>query len=97
MMVVVSYDVCTAEEGGAKRLRQVAKACENFGQRVQFSVFECVVDPAQWVMLKTRLESIINPVTDSLRYYYLGSNWTRRVEHYGAKQTLNIENDSLIV
>ena len=85
MMVLVTYDVATTEPGGAKRLRRVAKACRDFGQRVQFSVFEIEVDPAQWTMLKARLEAIIDPNLDSLRYYYLGTNWKRRVEHVGSK------------
>lgn len=96
MLVLVSYDVAITTPGGKKRLRQVAKACLNFGQRVQFSVFECVVDPAQWVILKNQLEHIIDKDVDSLRYYYLGSNWKRRVEHVGAKPTLDVD-DPLIV
>lgn len=96
MFVLVSYDVATTSPGGKKRLHQVAKACLNFGQRVQYSVFECVVEPAQWVTLKNQLESIINSEQDSLRYYYLGSNWKRKVEHIGAKPTLDID-DPLIV
>jgi CRISPR-associated protein Cas2 len=85
MMVLVTYDVNTESSAGTKRLRHVAKACSNAGQRVQKSVFECLVDPAQWTMLKAELEGIINPEEDSLRYYFLGSNWKRRVEHVGAK------------
>jgi len=96
MLVLVSYDVAISTPGGKKRLRQVAKTCVNFGQRVQFSVFECVVDPAQWVSLKTQLEHIIDTETDSLRYYYLGSNWKRKVEHIGAKPSTDID-DPLIV
>lgn len=90
MMVLVTYDVKTTEPGGATRLRRVAKACRDLGQRVQFSVFEIEVEPAQWVMLKTRLETIIDPSQDSLRYYYLGANWKRRVEHVGAKPAANL-------
>ena len=90
MMVLVTYDVSTTEGNGARRLRQVAKACRDFGQRVQFSVFEIEVDPAQWTMLKARLEGIIDPGRDSLRYYYLGSNWTKRVEHVGAKPATDL-------
>ena len=90
MMMLVTYDVSTSEAGGTKRLRQVAKACRDFGQRVQFSMFEIEVDPAQWTMLKARLESIIDPAHDSLRYYYLGANWHRRVEHVGAKPALDL-------
>jgi CRISPR-associated protein Cas2 len=85
MMVLVTYDVATSERDGATRLRRVAKACRDFGQRVQFSVFEIEVDPAQWTLLKARLEAIIDPNHDSLRYYHLGANWKHRVEHVGAK------------
>jgi CRISPR-associated protein Cas2 len=87
MMVLVSYDVMVSSPGGPGRLRKVAKACTNYGQRVQYSIFECVVDPAQWVHLKNTLEKIIDRKKDSLRYYYLGSNYKRRIEHFGAKQS----------
>jgi CRISPR-associated protein Cas2 len=90
MMVLVTYDVSTIEEGGARRLRRVAKTCRDYGQRVQFSVFEIEVDPAQWTMLKAALEAIIDPDHDSLRYYFLGSNWHRRVEHVGAKPATDL-------
>ena len=90
-MVLVSYDVSTSDPGGQKRLNRVAKACKDFGQRVQYSVFECIVDPAQWTMLKDRLTGEINPEKDSLRFYYLGSNWRRRVEHVGAKEGIDQE------
>ena len=90
MMVLVTYDVSTQDAGGARRLRQVAKACQNYGQRVQFSVFEIEVDPAQWVALEAKLRELINPATDSLRFYHLGKNWQRRVEHVGAKPTLDL-------
>ena len=86
MLVVVSYDVNTQSEGGQKRLRRVAKLCESCGQRVQYSVFECLVDPAQWSELKFQLEKAIDKETDSLRYYFLGKNWKSRVEHCGAKE-----------
>lgn len=89
-MVLVTYDVSTQDEGGKKRLRQVARACEDYGQRVQFSIFEIEVEPARWTKLKARLEAIIRPEVDSLRYYHLGSNWTRRVEHVGAKPSLDL-------
>jgi CRISPR-associated protein Cas2 len=85
MLVLVTYDVNVTEGNGARRLRQVAKACRDYGQRVQYSVFEIEVDPAQWVQLKARLEAIIDKAHDSLRYYHLGANWQRRVEHVGAK------------
>ncbi len=71
MLVLVTYDVSLTDAGGAGRLRRVAKACRDFGQRVQYSVFEIEVDPAQWTALKKRLETIINPEVDSIRYYYL--------------------------
>ena len=96
MMVLVSYDVMVTSPGGARRLRKVAKACTNCGQRVQFSMFECVIDPAQWVLLKHTLEGIIDVETDSLRYYYLGANWKSKVEHVGAKPSLDMD-DPLIV
>ena len=91
MMVLVTYDVNVVKPEGRRRLRRVAKTCEDYGQRVQNSVFECLVDPAMWVSLKTRLENEINPEQDSLRYYFLGSNWQRRVEHVGAKATYDPE------
>lgn len=91
MFVLVSYDVSTTDSAGQTRLRRVAKACKNYGQRVQFSVFECIVDPAQWTVLKDRLIKEINPERDSLRFYYLGSNWRRRVEHIGAKEGVDQE------
>lgn len=85
MMVVVAYDVKTETAAGAKRLRRVAGVCEDYGQRVQNSVFECWVDPAQWTQLRQGLVDIIDPDEDSLRFYFLGSNWKPRVEHVGAK------------
>ena len=85
MMVLVAYDVNTETPKGQSRLRCVAKICESRGQRVQNSVFECLVEPAQWVELKRRLIDIIDPEKDSLRFYYLGKNWQKRVEHTGAK------------
>jgi CRISPR-associated protein Cas2 len=87
MLVVVAYDVSTESEEGRKRLRRVARVCENCGQRVQNSVFECLVDAAQWVRLRTELISEISPATDSLRFYFLGDRWKGRVEHVGAKAT----------
>lgn len=85
MMVLISYDVNTQDAAGRKRLRHIAKACENRGQRVQFSVFECLVDPAQWAALRAELFKIMNHEKDSLRFYFLGSNWRKRMEHIGAK------------
>lgn len=97
MMVLVSYDVRTADKPGQARLRRVAKACLNYGQRVQFSMFECDIDPAQWAELKHTLMELINPEFDSLRFYYLGSNWGRKVEHVGAKPVSNLREDPLVV
>jgi CRISPR-associated protein Cas2 len=85
MLVLVTYDVNTETKAGKTRLRHVAKACENRGQRVQHSVFECLLDPAQWVALKQKLTDIVDENKDSLRFYFLGKNWKRRVEHVGAK------------
>lgn len=85
MMVLVTYDVNVETAPGRRRLRLVSKACENKGQRVQKSVFECLVDPAEWVSLRQKLSNIIDPETDSLRFYFLGRNWHTRVEHVGAK------------
>ena len=90
MLVLVSYDVRTESAGGKRRLRRVAKACLDWGQRVQFSVFECEVDPAQWAALKARLLNEIDCEQDSLRFYFLGANGRRRVEHVGAKPALDL-------
>lgn len=91
MMVLVTYDVNTESDEGRKRLRKVAKECVNYGQRVQNSVFECLVDPAQFARLKHSLCEIIDDEKDSLRFYYLGKNWQHRVEHFGAKGGYNPE------
>jgi CRISPR-associated protein Cas2 len=96
MMVLVTYDVGVTQPGGAGRLRRVAKACRDYGQRVQFSVFEVEVDPAQWTAFKTRLERLIDPAEDSLRYYYLGSNRKRRVEHVGAKSVTDLHGPLIV-
>ena len=90
-MVLVSYDVSTTTPEGRRRLQRMAKACKNYGQRVQYSVFECEVDPAQWEQFKAKLLSIFEPAKDSLRFYYLGSNWERRVEHVGAKAAVDLK------
>ncbi len=96
MMVLVSYDVATSDPGGARRLRRVAKVCQNYGQRVQFSVFECMVDPAQWTRLRQSLIDEIDMEADSLRFYFLGANWRKRVEHVGAKETLDQEGPLIV-
>ncbi len=91
MMVLVTYDVKTEDKFGQVRLRHVAKTCKNYGQRVQYSVFECLVDPAQWVVFKQKLTDIIKEDEDSLRFYFLGANWKNRVEHIGAKKAYDPE------
>lgn len=84
MLVLVTYDVASGP-GSAKRLRHVAGICEDHGQRVQFSVFECEVDPARWTAMRARLVQAIDPEIDSLRFYFLGREWRKRVEHIGSK------------
>lgn len=96
MFVLVSYDVAMQDKQGPRRLRRVAKACRDYGQRVQYSVFECIVDPAQWVILKERLIREIDQKQDSLRFYYLGANWRRKVEHIGAKKSIDQEGPLII-
>ena len=91
MMVLITYDVNTETDAGKKRLRKVAKQCENYGQRVQNSVFECLIDPARLKQLQANLEKLIDKDKDSLRYYYLGDEWRKRVEHIGAKAGLDLE------
>lgn len=86
MMVLVTYDVNTETLEGRRRLRHVAKVCKNYGQRVQNSVFECLVDPAQFTDMKHRLYEIVDADLDSLRFYFLGKNWKNRVEHFGSKE-----------
>jgi len=95
-MVLVSYDVATTSKGGARRLRRIAKVCTDYGQRVQFSVFECVVDPAQWTLMRQKLIKIIDEEQDSLRFYFLGANWKRRVEHVGAKEVIDVEGPLIV-
>lgn len=96
MMVLVTYDVETKSAMGRRRLRMVARQCVNYGQRVQNSVFECLVDPAQFAELRHQLEGIINDEKDSLRYYFLGNNWKNRVEHIGIKGTYDPESPLII-
>ena len=95
-MVLVTYDVATDTAAGRRRLRRVARACEDYGERVQFSVFECDLDPALWTRLRARLITEIEPATDSLRFYFLGREWRRRVEHVGAKPSSDPD-DLLVV
>jgi len=96
MLVLVTYDVKMDDKKGAKRLRHVSKACKNYGQRVQYSVFECNVDPAQWTVLRHTLISKIDVTKDSLRFYFLGANWRRRIEHIGAKEITDLEGPLII-
>jgi CRISPR-associated protein Cas2 len=91
MMVLITYDVNTETAAGKKRLRKVAKACQDYGQRVQNSVFECIIDMARLKALQARLDELMDMKTDSIRYYYLGDEWRRRVEHHGAKVSLDLE------
>lgn len=96
MMVLVTYDVNTQTKDGRRRLRHVAKMCKDYGCRVQFSVFECLLEPAQWAALKRRLLDVIDEEKDSVRFYYLGANWKRRVEEYGTKKSYDPE-EALII
>jgi len=96
VFVLVSYDVSTTSSAGRRRLRRVAKVCLSYGQRVQHSVFECVVDPEQWARLRLRLLEEFNSGEDSLRFYFLGSNWRHRVEHHGAKPSIDLEGPLVI-
>lgn len=96
MMTLVSYDVSTVDAAGRKRLRKVAKECVNYGQRVQNSVFEVDVDYGTFLKLKDRLMKIIDEKQDSLRFYYLGNNWKRRVEHIGVKETYDPEGSLIL-
>ena len=91
MMVLITYDVNTETAAGRKRLRRIAKQCVNYGQRVQMSVFECLLDAAQFRLLKSKLEEIMDKEYDSLRFYYLGDNYKSRVEHLGVKESIDME------
>lgn len=91
MLVLITYDVNTSDAKGKARLRKVAKQCVNYGQRVQNSVFECVLDPGQCKMLKAQLLGIIDTEKDSLRFYYLGKQYQNKIEHYGTKRTFEQE------
>lgn len=96
MYVLITYDVATSTDGGSRRLRRAAKACLDYGQRVQQSVFECKVDPGQFAFLKARLLDIIDSEKDSVRFYLLGANWERRVEQIGAKTSFNIDGPLIV-
>ena len=90
-MVLITYDVNTSTEAGKRRLRAVAKQCQNYGQRVQYSVFECLVDSVQMKQLKQRFLKLIDPEQDSLRLYYMGNDWRNRIEHIGTKVSIDLE------
>ena len=96
MLVLVTYDVNTEDKSGQRRLRRVARLCSNHGQRVQKSVFECVVDAAHWTKLKAKLSVEIDPERDSLRFYFLGNSWHERVEHVGAKPSYDPEGPLIV-
>ena len=96
-MVLITYDVSCGDSGSSLRMRQLANACLNYGVRVQYSVFECDLDPAQWRRLRSQLLSIYNPDTDSLRFYMLGKSWRNRMEHHGTKPVVDLFKDPLII
>ena len=96
ILVLITYDVSTQDSNGRKRLRKVAKECMNYGQRVQNSVFECILDASQLLMLKDRLTTLINDKEDSLRFYYLGNNYRTKVEHFGSKTSYDAEGTLMI-
>lgn len=91
LLILITYDVATVSDGGIKRLRKVSKVCQNYGQRVQNSVFECIVDATQFATLKIELATIIDEDKDSLRFYQLGNNFKTKVEHIGVKESVDIE------
>ncbi|MDN5850539.1 MAG: CRISPR-associated endonuclease Cas2 [Nitrococcus sp.] len=97
MLVLITYDVSTTNATGARRLRRIAKLCEDYGIRVQFSVFECDVEPAAWEYLKAKLLEEYDEECDSLRFYFLGSNWRRRMEHHGAKPAVDLLGGNLLI
>lgn len=96
MLVLITYDVNTVNTSGQKRLRRVSKICQNYGQRVQNSVFECVVDATQYTALKFELESVIDKEKDSLRFYKLGNNYKNKVEHIGIKPSIDMEGTLIV-
>ena len=96
MYLLVAYDVATSTPSGARRLRRVAKICLDYGQRVQKSIFECKIEPAQYIEFKTRILAEISSEHDSVRFYHLGNNWQQRVEHYGKNDDYNIEGTLLV-
>lgn len=91
MLVLITYDVKTETPAGRRRLRRISKACLDWGQRVQYSVFECELDPAQWVALRAELLDLMDPAEDSLRFYFLGANWRKRIEHHGERPATDFD------
>jgi CRISPR-associated protein Cas2 len=96
MLVVVSYDVDTTDAAGRRRLRRIARTCQDYGQRVQFSVFECEVVPADWVNLRVRLLEEMDQAKDSLRFYFLGADGKRRIEHAGSRKPVDLDGALLV-
>lgn len=96
MMILITYDVDTTTPEGKKRLRHVAKECVNYGRRVQNSVFECLLSESQFCILKSKLESIISLDQDSIRFYFLGKNWNKRIEYIGKNTTFAIDSELII-
>ena len=96
MLVLITYDVDTISETGQKRLRKVAKLCQDYGQRVQNSVFECRLSETQFVVLKNKLESIMNHDLDNIRFYFLGNNWNNRIESLGKNCYVNLDGELII-
>ena len=96
MLVLITYDVDTISETGQRRLRKVAKLCQDYGQRVQNSVFECRLSEAQFVVLKNKLESIMNHDLDNIRFYFLGKNWKNRIESIGNQMVMDIDEELIV-
>jgi len=96
MMVLIAYDVDTTSSLGKKRLRKVAKECVNYGRRVQNSVFECLLSEAQFCLLRSKIKNIINEAEDSVRFYFLGNNWNKRIECIGKTTTFTIDAELII-
>ena len=96
MLVLITYDVNTENAAGRKRLRKIAEACQDYGQRVQNSVFECLLDAAQCRQLQAKLCSVMDMETDSLRFYYLGNQYEKKIEHFGAKSTYMPEDPMIL-
>lgn len=97
MLVLVTYDVSFETDGGKRRLRNIAKICQDYGIRVQYSVFECDVDPAQWVQLKEALFATYDETVDSLRFYKLGKKGQNKIEHHGAKPSFDVFKSPIII